>query len=319
MRNDLWKFNLHNHNHGSWNKQETTGQHIPGPRLATASAVDAEGNFAYVFGGWDPQTPGTGGIVLEEVHKLNLQTMEWMCVTSKLPDGPTSRHVAVTLGSGSGSDNNKILIHNHRCMDHVWIFDPTTEQFTKQETTGTNPGSLGLHTATLLNESTVLVFGGATKNGHMSNQSYVLDMKTWNWNQVDLLDESCCPSPRAGACLCTYNNNIACLFGGAETSTETGLNPKGDVWALHLFEEEDGRNKGRWEMLLDDKKEEDTTMPEPRNAATLTKIATTLDSNDEGRESSSASSKATKFLLTGGWAPFRRTWDDVFVLSIEES
>lgn len=287
VRNDLWAFE-----DGSWKEQTTTGD-IPGPRLATATAV--VGGNAYLFGGWDPQTREDGGIILETVHKLDLETMEWSYLVD-LPDGPASRHVALALPNGN------ILVHNHRCTDHVWIFDPETKEFTQQDTTGESPGSVGLHTATLFGESTVLVWGGATKDGTMSNRAHVLDLKTWTWSEVKVDNDKDCPSPRAGACLCAYSctpeEKIACLFGGAET-TESGLNPKGDVWALHLTD----TSNGRWELLLGDKEEGDSSVPEPRNAATLTQIA---------------SGGATKFILTGGWAPFRQTWDDAFLLSISD-
>jgi len=58
-------------------------------------------------------------------------------------------------------------------------------------------------------------------------------------------------------------------------------------------------------MLLNEKQGE--AFPEPRNAATLSPF-------DEGQDMDTS-----KFLLTGGWAPFRRTWDDVFILSIRHS
>lgn len=297
VRNDLWKWDDAIQ---SWKQVEQSGT-IPGPRLATASAV-ANGK-AYLFGGWDPQTPGTGGIILDTVHCLDLESMEWSYLMD-LPDGPTSRHVALAL---TGEYSNKILIHNHRCTEHVWIFDPQEQQFTKQPTTGDSPGSIGLHTATMLDENTLLVFGGAAKDGVMSNKSYLLNLKTWEWNLVDIgSSDQPCPSPRAGACLCAYTSNtMKCgiLFGGAET-TETGLNPKGDVWALNI--DDSKKNSGHWELLKDYEESQESEQPEPRNAATLTQIS----SEDDATK---------KFLLTGGWAPFRCTWDDVFVLNLKES
>jgi Kelch motif/Galactose oxidase, central domain len=285
--NDLWR----------WNTEAFVREHemkgdIPGPRLATATAC--VNDKAYLFGGWDPQVPGTGGIILDTVHCLDLKTMQWSRVCS-LPDGPTSRHVAVALG------DDRILIHNFRCTDHVWIFDPATRDFTKQPTTGATPGSLGLHTATMLDDKNLLIWGGAAKDGNMSNRSYRLNLETWEWTLIQV--EKDCPSARAGACLGTYNANCAILFGGAET-TDKGLNPKGDVWALHLNGDSD---KGRWEKLLEERSveaDDDASKPGPRNAATLTPMASANDENYR------------QFLMTGGWAPFRKTWDDVFVLRL---
>jgi Galactose oxidase, central domain/Kelch motif len=288
VRNDLWRWNT-----DSFIREQGMKGTVPGPRLATATACVSD--KAYLFGGWDPQVPGTGGIILDTVHCLDLKTMQWSMVCT-LPDGPTSRHVAVAIGDG------KILIHNFRCTDHVWIFDPTTREFTKQPTTGASPGSLGLHTATMLDEKTLLIWGGAAKDGNMSNRSYRLNLESWEWTLVKV--ENDCPSARAGACLGTYNSNCAILFGGAET-TEKGLNPKGDVWALHLSSDNDN---GRWEKLLEERTVEadDASKPGPRNAASLTPL---FASNDE---------TCKQFLMTGGWAPFRKTWDDVFMLRLSE-
>ena len=286
VRNDLWKWNT-----DAFEEQKGMKGDIPGPRLATGTAC--VGDKAYLFGGWDPQTPGSGGIILDTVHCLDLKTMEWSLVCH-LPDGPTSRHVALAFGG------DKVLIHNHRCTDHVWIFDPKTRKFTEKPTSGEGPGSLGLHAATMLDDKTLLIWGGAAKDGRMSDRSYRLNLETWKW---ELIKVEACPSARAGACLGTYDSNCAILFGGAET-TDKGLNPKGDVWALYLSPDS---NKGRWEKLLEERPVEadDTFRPGPRNAATMTPIV----SDDE---------KCKQFLLTGGWAPFRKTWDDVFVLRVSE-
>ena len=291
--NDLWKFCDRSK---GWQKVEQSGD-VPGPRLVSAAVAIKD--QAFLFGGWDPQTEGTGGIILDSVHQLDLNNMKWKKV-AEFPDGPTSRHVAVALPG-----TNTILIHNHRCLDHVWLFDTESKKFTKQPTSGDGPGSLGLHVATMVDENTMLVFGGAIKDGTMSNKSFLLDTTSWTWTPVQLEDQDKCPSPRAGACICSYSNDkgvakCAVLFGGAE-ATETGLNPRGDVWLMHVGE--DGR--GVWDLVIDDTSDETSIIrPPPRNAATLNQI--------------SYNEKSAEFLLTGGWAPFRVTRDDVYVLSLKE-
>lgn len=297
VRNDLWKWN---NIMQSWEEMKASGD-IPGPRLVTASATMS--GKAYIFGGWDPESMGTGGSILDSVHSLDLTSnlLVWKKL-APLPGGPASRHVALSLPNQS-----KILIHTHRCEDHVWLFDPERGEFTKQKTTGTSPGSVGLHAATMLDGERLVVFGGAVKDGTMTNRSYVLDTKTWEWREVDLGKvDNACPTPRAGSCLVTHissedKGNCVILFGGAESS-ENGLNPRGDVWALRV----DPECQGYWTLLLDDNKSDSSSRPEPRNAATLSPIA---PKNDES---------ASNFLLTGGWAPFRRTWDDAFMLRINE-
>jgi len=292
VTNDQWKFEGVEK---GWSAVKQFGE-LPGPRLASA-AVNLPFGKTYIFGGWDPQTEGTGGTILDTVHELGCDGWEEV---AKFPDGPTSRLCAVAL---PGKD--QILVHNHRCLEHVWIFDTDSYEFTKQPTTGQGPGSLGLHVACMIDDSTFFVFGGATQDGTMSNASFFLDTNTWKWTPVRLVDPSKCPSPRAGASICSYSGTesdkkCAVLFGGAE-ATEAGLNPRGDVWVMHLLDAKKG--KGEWELLLNDDIQNEY-YPPPRNAATLTQIA-----SDE---------KSAEFLVTGGWAPFRVTHDDVFVLSLTE-
>lgn len=297
--NDLWKWNCNNQK-DEWMPLDATGD-IPGPRLVTAMATIQD--KAYMFGGWDPEFDGTGGVILDTVHELVLNlsnagaAASWKKLDITMPDGPTSRHVAVAIHS-----TGIILIHTFRCDNFVLLFDPVTGEFRKQPTTGSCPSSRGLHAATMVNATTVCIFGGAAKDQNMSNESFLLDTDTWKWTKLSPSGD--CPSARAGPCLCSVNvnsesnnsnnsNNCVILFGGAEVS-ETGLKPRGDVWALSL-------DKQEWTLLMDDK-----DGPPPRNAATLTEI----DLNDQ--------SGGTGFLLTGGWAPFQQTWDDCYVLRIHD-
>lgn len=286
VTNDLWEWK-----DGGWEKQKPSGD--AHPRLVSSAVV--MNDSAYIMGGWDPQTEGTGGVILNTVNKLSLaeDTLSWTELAAELPDGPASRHVALAY------KKNKAFLHNHRCDDHVWVFDGDEESFSKQLTKGTAPTSRGLHAATMANSNTAVIFGGAAKDGIMSNEAFLLNTDTWSWTPIET--EGDCPSPRAGACLACYSDSCVLLFGGAESSFEAGLVPKGDVWALE-FDSETG--KGEWTQLLPD--EQDSGGPEPRNAATLSQIDAI---DDRGGK---------YYLLTGGWAPFRKTWNDCFVLRVAD-
>lgn len=262
--NDLWQWKGE-----EWQTVTTTGD-IPGPRLVSAAAI--LGKTAYLLGGWDPQTEGTGGVTLDTVHALDLDTYEWRQLDVKLPDGPSSRHVAVAF-------NDKIVMHNHRCDGFVWLFDPDTQTFEKQVTTGYNPNKRGLHAATRCGNKLV-VFGGAAQDQTMTDECFTLDTETWQWQLLSCIG----PSPRAAPCLAAISDVRAVLFGGAETS-ENGLRPRADTWMLHVEEE-------RWELLLEDG-------PPPRNAATLT-----VDDTGNG------------LILAGGWNPFIETYDDCYRLEL---
>jgi Galactose oxidase, central domain len=252
---------------------------------------------AYMFGGWDPENAGTGGVILDTVHELDIASATWTELACRMPDGPTSRHVAVALPRQHGNDDdatNRILLHTHRCLNYVWLFDPATQTFARQATTGPCPSARGLHAAVLINDETICLFGGAAQDQAMSNETFLLDLTTWTWTKLFATADHG-PTPRAGASLVRWDSDCVLLFGGAE-ATATGLKPRADVWALSLLQE-----PIQWNLLIhDDESGNDTTtiVPPPRNAATLTPIG------------------PNELLLTGGWAPFRETWDDCYVLHV---
>jgi N-acetylneuraminic acid mutarotase len=275
--NDLWKW----HN-DQWHPVEAEGD-VPRARLV-ATATVWQNEKCYLMGGWDPGTAGTGGAILDTIHCY--QDGKWSTLPVTMPDGPTSRHVAIAL-------NDRIVVHTHRCQDYVLLFDPLTLSFRKQDTTGPCPSSRGLHAATRLHENQILFFGGAAQSGIMSEESFLLDTQTWTWTSL----QGRGPTARAGACLVRIDHHTALLYGGAE-ATPSGLRPRGDVWLCHA-------DQDRWELLLDDDNEASSEHPPPRNAATLSLL-------EDGSERKT-------FLLTGGWHPFVKTYDDCFLLKLTKS
>ena len=264
-----------------WTRLRESGDDadVPGPRLATASAV-VDGEML-LFGGWDPQVPGTGGVILDDVWALDLASQKWTRCEAPMPGGPTSRHVAVNVGG-------TLVVHTFRCADAVLVWDAERRALREQPTTGTAPSSRGLHVGAAADERTLVVFGGAAKDGGIANDAFALDVKTWEWRTLGSADQAR-PSARAGACAAPLPGGTAGIVVccGAEAS-ETGLVPRADAWALTL--------DGVWSRLLDD---DAPDAPGPRNAATLTPLG-------DGR-----------LLLHGGWRPFVSTYGDSHVLTVE--
>ncbi|KAL3780514.1 hypothetical protein ACHAW5_007160 [Stephanodiscus triporus] len=213
-------------------------------------------------------------------------------------------------------------------------------------TTGDGPSSRGLHCATTMNRSrSMVIFGGAAKDGNMSNEAFVLDAETWTWTRLDCggggggggggeeeEEEdgvAVAPVPRAGACLCPLDDDSVLLFGGASPG-EGGLVGMNDVWVLTI-DAEGGR--GEWDCLIphrdaddddddddDDGGDDDALRPPGRNAATLSAIDGEKLLPDDIVWKSGSSTDDEKecryFLLNGGWYPFRKTYNDVFLLRI---
>ena len=280
--NDLLRFSAAS---DSWERlqQPTDGDDAhPGGRLASACAVS--GAELLLFGGWDPETAGTGGVILDDVWALDLARQTWCRQTAPMPRGPSSRHVAVNVGG-------TVVVHTFRCVDSVLVWDPASRSLVEQPTTGEAPSSRGLHAAAAADEHTLVTFGGAAKDGAMVNDAFALDTTRWEWRRL-AVEAGPRPSARAGACAATLPGGAGIvLCCGAEASAE-GLVPRADAWALTL----DGGGDAAWCKLLDD---DAPGAPGPRNAATLTPLG-----DGEG------------LLLHGGWYPFRATYGDSHVLRL---
>ena len=76
------------------------------------------GGELLLFGGWDPETAGTGGQILDDVWALDLATRTWT-ECAPMPRGPSSRHVAVNV-------NGRVVVHTFRCLDSVLVWGTET-------------------------------------------------------------------------------------------------------------------------------------------------------------------------------------------------
>lgn len=234
---------------------------------------------------------------LDTVHELDLASQTWKLLANRIPDGPTSRHVTLAL---PGDD--KILLHNHRCVDYVYLWDINSQKFSKQATKGPCPSPRGLHAACCLpgDKNKIVFFGGAAQDGTMSNQVFVLDTDEWTWEEKIVADSGSCPTPRASPCLCALkNDNHVIMFGGAE-AVEGGLKPHGDVWLFEI-------DQAKWTCLVPSNR---LDTPPPRNGAVLMRLNTIAKDNDDDA--------CQEFLLAGGWAPFQETWDDCYILRVTQ-
>jgi hypothetical protein len=228
---------------------------------------------------------------------------------------PTSRLCAVALGNGPSS---KVLVHNHRCIDHVMILDLKSSKVIRQSTTGNSPSARGLHTcASLPNTSKILLFGGAAQDGNMSNEVFILDTNNWTWQKVEVDDDASGtlpqPTPRASPCLVAVDENTCLVFGGAARTEHGGLHGCSDTWLLELLPGKHKINtRCKWTLLYEDGSSES---PPGRNAASLTPLKSSPFAVGEEEEDGSTSQF---FLLSGGWYPFRTTYDDNYVLKVSK-
>jgi hypothetical protein len=334
--NDLWVFDpaVAAGAESSWKNVEppTSSQSQPQSRLAAASVtckLDKDTSVGVVLGGWDSQQAGTGGVILKDVQLYSENDIgsarssdsnnngTWKELSTDVLQQSTSRLCAVTLGGDESSSSTKVLIHNHRCTDHVILLDVQTSELCQQPVTGSIPSARGLHSCVRLpGTNKIVLFGGAAQDGNMSNEVFILDTESWTWEEIGSIDDGPSPSPRASPCLIALDSDSCIVFGGA-TSTDAGLHGCSDTWLLDLVESKNNNDdssvtKAKWTQLYQD---ESTEAPPGRNAATLTPfpsnpIELCEDENDNDH--------SQFFLLSGGWYPFRTTYGDNFVLKVSK-
>ena len=142
--NDLWKFGktgwklakeASSASSSSSTSSSSKDEYTPQERLAAAAATLH--NTPVILGGWDSQQAGTGGVILSDITQYDPELNKFTKLSMEL-EQQTSQHVAVAL-----TDESTILLHTHRCVDHVLLWKQPTKKdapiMVKQPTTGTPP------------------------------------------------------------------------------------------------------------------------------------------------------------------------------------
>mmetsp|Transcript_31846 Transcript_31846/g.48121 ORF Transcript_31846/g.48121 Transcript_31846/m.48121 type:complete len:333 (+) Transcript_31846:37-1035(+) len=252
----------------------------PRVRMYAASAVLNE-KF-YIFGGWDPMSPGSGGEFLDDIWQFDWTKKEWKCLESKLPY-PVSRHTACTI-----SNENSIIIHTYQKNLLVFKEDFITEQETKGDH---QPIGYSMCAVAPLSSTKMVLFGGSTKNQQMSQDAYLLDTETWTWTKLLIAEDGEAPPIMASCSAAPMSENQLLLFGGAgiqPTGYEGGMGlvPQDETWMLTVLDD----TTARWT------KTDCLTKPDGRVAASLSPVG-------------------SSFLLQGGYDPLAKcTFDAPWIL-----
>ena len=149
---------------------------------------------------------------------------------------PRSDHAAVAVdnklhmwGGWTGSKEK-----SREVVQKVEVFDISTEQWEKKLTHGTLPPGL-YNTAYAVVGSCLFVFGGY---GGVSrhNTLYKLNLRTFQWEPVKVLNPSNGPQKKSGSGMVSYGDNQLVVFAGWMGSEYTD--------ELHVFD----LNKGEYSL-----------------------------------------------------------------------
>ena len=246
----------------------------PGRRMYAASAV-LGGSF-YLFGGWDPGEPVSGGKFLDDIWRLSLDTNTWDRMECSLPF-PVSRHCACAVGPDA------IAIHTHKGL-LLFSQDGGVWSVSEKVAAGKGPRGLSMCASTAVSGSDgprgrdMLIFGGSTRTQELSSAAFVLDTQSWTWRK--LVSEGG-PGPIASSCASSLRGSNRCIvFGGATLGEEGyagGLIPKNDTWLLTV-----NGASAEWEQIA-----AESESPEGRVAASLAAVGDDI-------------------VLQGGWDPLSK-------------
>lgn len=283
---------LYEYDVGGWREiTPKEGPLVESPRQRMYSAAGILDGAMYLFGGWDPGAPGSGGEFLKDIWKLDLVTKEWHNTGIELPY-PVSRHAACVVG-------DRIIIHTYQGI-LVFQQEGSSGKITAQETSGSGPDGLSMCAQVPLGDAGVLIFGGSNQTQQLSDATYYLDTATWKWTELKNSGDAT-PSARASPCAAAISDNQAVVFGGASIGGDgyeggKGLMPLSDSW---LVTADRAAGTAEWKQVA-----MTDVGPEARLAASLTCIY------GEG---------GNRLLLQGGYdSTSKETFGEPWVLSIKE-
>jgi hypothetical protein len=143
--------------------------------------------------------------------------------SSHIPKTGTPPNQRELSGLAYDSSSNKIYIYGGRLesfFDDMWEFDLTSKSWTEIHSPGMNPGARSRPFMTMLeNSREILLFGGDTKNGPISDVwVYDLSSETVNFIQWKLVDIKGKAPPRAyNRAVCDYfhdGKHYIAVYGG---------------------------------------------------------------------------------------------------------
>lgn len=166
----------------------------------------------WVIGGIHNGTAKLAAPNLHVVHNFDTETLAWSTIKTSGPPPPgRAAHAACAVGDRifviGGGDEAKLF------LDDVAVLDTATHSWASVATTGALPGARRAHSAAVVGKRIVL-FGGATPGGKVTNDCFALDTDTLVWSRIDA-SSPLAPSPRGYAAAWSIQDRLL-LMGGTD-------------------------------------------------------------------------------------------------------
>jgi hypothetical protein len=272
---DAWSLPVeHDARRSGWRRTATGGAAaVPRPdaRMCATASMWAENDELVLFGG-----RGEHRTSLDDIWRMRVATGEWSKHPSALPGGGDERMASCAMPCGI------VVLRTDRLG--VIVYDG--EGVRAQPTSGDRPPPGHSRAMAALDDRYVLVAGGSSATGALSDATYVLDTHAWHWTRPPATTMTF--TPRMGAAAVGLGDGRVVLFGGAtyELEHHCGMVALDDTWIF------DGRDH-RWAQVECPTVETEPP-PAARFGASLCRVGTTL-------------------VLHGGWNPDGASFDDTYV------
>eukprot|EP00873_Tetraselmis_striata_P045080 jgi/Tetstr1/465344/TSEL_010030.t1 len=139
------------------------------------------GDKLYLYGGQDIAT----GMCHKEM--LVLDTLSWRWSRVELAGGkqPPPRH---SHCAGKLADNSILVfggVGEGGHLDDVWVFNTAQAGWTAPSVGAAKPRAREMHSGTMLDATTMLVYGGRDAAGRVLDDAAILDMAACSWRSVE--------------------------------------------------------------------------------------------------------------------------------------
>jgi len=147
----------------------------------SGASLTLVGGKLYLFGGQDVST----GSFHSDLLCLDVETWRWSRVEIAGGPQPGARH---SHFAGRLADNCMIVFGGVGPVGHmndVWIFNADQRGWTCPHVSSPKPAAREMHAGAMLDETTLLVYGGRCASGRVLDDAAVFDAKEMVWRSIE--------------------------------------------------------------------------------------------------------------------------------------
>ncbi|XP_077985026.1 multiple epidermal growth factor-like domains protein 8 [Glandiceps talaboti] len=151
-------------------------------RTAHAAVYLQPSNRFWVFAGFTVHS------VLDDLMYFDFESNQWISVTPLSTDKPSGRYSHTMVGYQDSLVVFGGVLEDNTLSNHLWLFNTTTLHWIRlAESSLFHPPGLGDHTACLVDDQYLYIFGGHSSSAHFTSKMYRynLHLPDTDWEKVE--------------------------------------------------------------------------------------------------------------------------------------